>query len=424
MHYTKHILENGTRVILAPMENTQTVTVQIMVEAGSKHENKSNNGISHFLEHMMFKGTKKRPSYKVITELLDGTGGDSNAFTGKEETGYYVKVPAGKAKLALDLVSDIYLNSLFRQKDIDVERGVILQEKAMYQDLPQRYVWEIFEQLLYGDQPAGWDIVGTEKVIKSLKRKDFLDYWRKKYLPGSTVVVVAGKFKEDEILKQIKESFFQKSNQRKIGKKKVVQSQGRPQVKVHHKQTDQSHLVVGFRGPDMFSPDRYAESLLATVLGGGMSSRMFERVREKNGLAYYISAAAEQSTDTGYLVAFAGVEHQNLTKALKMTLDEFKKVAEKKVYQKELSKVKEQFKGKMLMHLESSDQVASFLGGQELHHKKVKVPAEILAEIEKVQLDDILKVARKIIQPKNLNLALIGPKIHQVDELQAILNKF
>ncbi len=424
MNYQKHILKNGTRVILAPMKNTQTVTVQVMVEAGSKYENKSNNGISHFLEHMMFKGTKKRPDYKIITELLDGTGGVSNAFTGKEETGYYIKVPAGKAELALDIVSDIYLNSLLRQKDIDVERGVILQEKAMYQDLPQRQVWEVFEQLLYGDQPAGWEIIGTKKVIEGVKRADFLDYWKKHYLPSSTVVVVAGNFDEDKILQLIEKTFSAKSQLKKKNKPKVKEGQRKPKLKLVAKETDQTHLVVGFRSFDMFSPDRYAESLLATALGKGMSSRMSDRIRERHGLAYYISTMADKTTDTGYLVSYAGVENKNLKKALTLILEEFKKVAERKLYQKELVKIKEQVRGGLLMGLESSNQVASFLGSQELHRKEITLPEELLAQFDAIGLDEILKVAQKIIRSEQLNLALIGPAFHQADELNKILDNF
>jgi predicted Zn-dependent peptidase len=423
MNYTKHILENGLRAVFVPMKDTQTVTVMILVEAGSKYENKKNNGISHFLEHMMFKGTKKRPSSKIITEQLDGVGGDYNAFTGKEQTGYYVKVAAQHFNMALDVVSDLYLNPLLDEKEIEKERGVILQEAAMYRDTPVRYVWDVFEQLLYGDQPAGWDIIGTKKNIKSVKRKDFSDYLSKMYLPQSTVVVVAGNFDEKKALAEIKRIFGKKlSKKERIGKLKTRQSQTRPQLRIHFKKTDQTHLILGVRSCNMFSHDRYATSLLGTVLGGGMSSRMFHNIREKYGLTYYIDAASEQTTDSGYFFARAGVEHKNLKKTIQLILKEFEKVKNKQIPPRELSKAKEYIKGTTLMSLESSSAVASFFGDQELFERKVKKMEDIFKKVDAVTANDLLAVSRKIFSVKGLNLALIGP--HQSEKELYKLLKF
>ncbi|MFW5884719.1 MAG: M16 family metallopeptidase [Patescibacteria group bacterium] len=415
MNFKKETLKNGARVVLIPMKDTQTVTVQVLVEAGSKYENKQNNGISHFLEHMMFKGTQKRPNAQIISEELDSVGGTYNAFTGKEQTGYWVKVPKKHTDMALDVVSDMYLNSLLKQEEIDKERGVILQEKSMYQDTPMRYVWDVFEELLYGDQPAGWDIVGSEENIKKLNRQDFVSYLKNFYIPQSTVVVIAGNFNEQSILSKVEEYFNkQEGGESKEKKKKTVEKQTAPGLKIHYKETDQTHLLLGVRAANMFDPDRYAAVLLGTILGGGMSSRMFSEIREKRGLTYYIQCAADQATDTGYLFTGAGVEHKNLIPAVELILKELKKTAQELIPEKEIIKAKEYIKGKTLMSLESSSAVASFFGDQELFKKKPQKPEDLFKKIDAVTAEYMLKTAQNIIKNEKLNLAVIGP--HKKEE--------
>lgn len=409
MNYTKKILKNGTRVILAPNKGTETVTVQILVEAGSKYENLENNGISHFLEHMMFKGTKKRPTAKIIAEELDGVGGECNAFTSKEETGYWVKVPKKHFEMALDLVSDIYLNSKFEQREIDKEKGVILQEMAMYKDMPMRYVWDLFENLFYGNQPAGWDIIGTTENINRFQRKDFIDYLNNFYIPQSTVITIAGNFNQKEALKKIKSTFEKIKEREKLEKLPTLHNQKKPQLKLQNKKTDQTHLILGVRSADMFDEKRYPTTLLATILGGGMSSRMFEELREKRGLTYYVSSGSDQYTDSGYFFASAGVEHKNLEKTIKLILKEFKKVIDKKIPEKEILKAKEYIKGTTAMSLESSSAIASFLGNQELFKKEIKSPQEIFKKIDAVTAEDLQKIALEIFKDENLNLTVIGP---------------
>lgn len=422
MKFSKHVLENGLRVVTIPMKNAQTVAVEILVEAGSKYENRRNNGISHFLEHMMFKGTKKRPSTKIITELFDSVGGEYNAFTGKEQTGYWVKVPSKHFEMALDVVSDLYLNPLLDQKEINTERGVILQEAAMYRDTPMRYVWDVFEELLYGDQPAGWNIIGTEQNIKEMNRKDFNDYRKRMYMPKSTVVSIAGNFNPDKALSLIESCFKSKdNNNRKATKKKVIQRQTKPALKIFQKDTDQTHLLLGFRGPHMFSADRHAAVLLGTVLGGGMSSRAFINIRERHGLTYYIDAGTDMATDAGYLFVAASVKHENLGKAIDLILKELNKLDQKSVSQKELAKAKEYLKGKTLMSLESTNMVTSFFGNQELFRKKIQSHTKLFEKIDKVTPTDILNVAKKIIKNNKLNLAVVGPHKDE-SALQSFLN--
>ena len=422
MHFTKHTLKNGFRVLSIPMRDTQTITALILVEAGSKYENKGNNGISHFLEHMMFKGTKKRPKTKIITEELDSIGGEYNAFTSKEQTGYWVKVASKYADTALDVVSDLYLNPLLEEKEIEKEKGVILQEAAMYRDTPMRYIWDVFEDLLYGDQPAGWDIIGTEPNIIKFGRKDFVDYLQNHYLPESTLIVVAGNFDEEKVLAQIEKQFGHiKVSAKKKGKLATIQKQTKPAVKIFYKETDQTHLLCGVRASSMFDADRHVAVVMGTVLGGGMSSRVFSNIREKYGLTYYIDAASEQMTDSGYLFARAGVKHENLEKTLKLIMAEFKKLKEKKVGKKELQKAKEYIKGKTLMSLESSSNVASFFGDQELFKREVKKPDEIFKKIDAVTSEDIQKLANKIFVNKGLNLSVIGPH-KEAEKLYKLLN--
>jgi predicted Zn-dependent peptidase len=408
--FEKYKLKNGVRVVLVPDSKAVAVLAQVLVETGSAYENKSNNGISHFLEHMVFKGTKRRPSTKIIAEEVDGIGGQMNAFTGQEETGYWIKMPSDYGELAIDLVADIYLNPLLEQKEINRERGVILQEMAMYEDLPMRKVEEEFEELLYGDQPTGWKIIGTKENIENMKRKDMKKYMEDKYLSKSTVVTVAGNFDIDKVKKQIEELFgLKKNNKRKLPKKKTIEKQSSPQIKLVTKSTDQTHLVLGFRSVDMYNKKKYALNLLSTILGGGMSSRMFLNIREREGLAYYIHTSSELGRDAGVFVIQAGVAKENLEKTVNLILKEIKKITNQKVLAKELRKAKERLKGNVKIGLETVQSKAGFFGNQELFYEKVESPEEILVKYEKITAEDIQKVAKEIFKNSKLNLAVIGP---------------
>ena len=411
MHFKKTILKNGLRVVTAPMKDTNTVTVLVLVGTGSRYETKTINGISHFLEHMFFKGTKKRPKTKDISGELDAVGGEYNAFTGKEQTAYFAKVDARHFDLALDVISDIYLNSKIEEKEIEKERGVILQEINMYEDTPMIQAGDIFEELLYGDQPAGWEIIGTKENIKNLKRPDFLKYLRENYTAPNTVVCVAGNIEEQKAIRKIGKIFAGMPKKANGKKPKVIEKQNAPRVKIKKKKTDQCHLVLGARAFDMFHPDRFALSVLANILGGTMSSRLFLSVRERLGLAYYINASYESYTDSGYLAVRAGVDtdRKKIEKTVKTIIGEIKKIRDKKVSPKELQKAKDNFRGKMALSLESSDDIAGYLAGQELAKKKIEIPDKILARVDKVSPDDIMRVAKEIFVNDKLNLAIIGP---------------
>jgi predicted Zn-dependent peptidase len=312
------------------------------------------------------------------------------------------------------VISDIFLNSKLEEKEIEKERGVILQEINMYEDTPMVLVGDVFENLLYGDQPAGWEIIGTKENIRSLKRADFLKHLRENYTAPNTVVCVAGNFGkigERGVIREIG-GIFLKMRNRKNGKKlPVVEKQTEPQVKIKHKKTDQCHLVLGARSVDMFHPDRHALALLANILGGTMSSRLFLSVRERLGLAYYVSASYENYSDSGYFAVRAGVDTnpQKIKKAIATILKEIRKMRETGASAKELKKAKENIRGKMALSLESSDDIAGFLVGQELAKKKIETPEHILSRIDKVTSADIMRVAKETFVNEKLNLAMIGP---------------
>ena len=409
MNYKKTNLKNGLRIITVPMAETQTVTVVVMVGVGSRYESEKEAGLSHFIEHMFFKGTQKRPTALSISEELDAIGGEFNAFTSKDSTGYYVKVDAKHINTALDVVSDMYLNSKIDEAEIKKERGTIVQELNMYEDMPMRNVGDVFENLLYPETSLGRDIVGYKKTIESFRRADFLKYMRRFYLANDTVICVAGKFDEQKIANQIKKYFQEMPDGKKPELKKIKEAQKTPAIKIKFKKTDQTQLILGVRAYDQYSEKRFALSLLAIILGGNMSSWLFIEVREKRGLAYYVRTNTESFEECGYLATQAGVEHKNLTLALETIMGEYKKIATEKITEKELQKAKDYIKGKMVMGMEASDEVAMFFVGQELSRREILRREEIFQRIDAVTTEDILAVAKEIFQNKKLNLAIIGP---------------
>ncbi len=407
--YKKVILRNGLRIVTVPMKNTKAVTVLVLVGTGSKYETKEINGISHFLEHMFFKGTKKRPNTLKIAETLDRVGGSYNAFTGKELTGFWAKVDFKHLDLALDLVADIFLNSKLEQKEIEKEKGVIVEEINMYLDTPALYIGDLWEKLLYKNQPAGWRVIGEKGNILKFNRKKVLHYLRNHYSALNTVICVAGNVKPDIIERKIKK-YFKDIRKRQIQPKiQVKEKQNKPETLVHFKETDQTHFCLGVRSYDLFHPQRYALAILATILGGNMSSRLFISVRVKKGLAYYIRTSFDSTTDTGYLVTQAGVEHKNVEQAVKLILREYKSFKNKSINKDELQKAKDYLKGTLSLSLESSDAQASFYAPQELLEQKILIPKEKILKIDEVSINDIKKVAKDIFKPEKLNLVIIGP---------------
>ncbi|MEK7519170.1 MAG: pitrilysin family protein [Patescibacteria group bacterium] len=421
--FQKITLKNGLRVISVPQKNAQSLTVLVLVGTGSKYETKETNGISHFLEHMYFKGTKKRPTYLEVAETLDKVGGIYNAFTGEDYTGYFAKVDALRLDLALDWVSDIFLNSKIPSSEIKKEKGVIIEEINMRQDHPSVFVQSLWTKLLYGDQPAGWDIAGTKESVSNISRQQLLDYMKNQYVAKNTVICVAGKVQTPQLIKKIKRHFSKIRTLKSINKPKVIEQQSRPQCLLKERKTDQAHLCLGVRAFNLFHPEKYVQEVLAIILGGMMSSRLFVQVREKLGMAYYISATVAADPDTGFLVTQAGIDNSKVELGISAILREYKKISQEKVSQNELKKAKDYIKGKTSLLLEPSDARALFFASQELLEGEILTPEEIFHKIDKISPSDILKVARTIFQPSKLNLALIGPSKNTV-RLQEILNKF
>lgn len=410
MNYSLHTLENGLRVVLVPIPEVESATTLVLVGAGSRYENKKNSGISHFLEHMAFKGTKNRPTAREISSIIDGIGAESNAFTGKEITGYYIKSSSQHVDLALDILSDMLTNLLLDPSEIDRERGVILEEINLYEDTPSRKIGDVFEDLLYGDTPMGWDISGDKAVIKTVTREDFVNYMNSLYSSDNIVVVVAGKFDTDKVVQEIKDKFGKLAAFPTKTFEKVSADQKGPQALLKYKKTEQSHFALGVRTVGIENDkESYVLNVLASVLGGGMSSRLFHEVREKRGLAYYVRAYSENYKGVGYIAAFAGVDKNRIDEAIKVVRDELLKIGnDGELTQEELKKAKEYMKGHFILDLEDTRSVASHYSTDLILKGKMENPDEVIKQIDSVTLEEVVFAARKYLLPENMNLAIIG----------------
>ena len=420
MKYQKHTLKNGLRILLAPMQETGTATVIVMTGVGSRYESRAENGLAHFLEHMFFKGTTKRPTALDISKELDAIGAEYNAYTGKDRTAYYAKVEAHHWETALDVVSDLFLNATIDQEEIDRERGPVMQELNMYEDMPMRHIGDLWELHLYGDHPLGWEIIGPKENLKRFMRKDFIKYLNRGYVAENVVIGVAGKIDPKKVKKEIEKHFALIRTGKKPVFKKALDKQSKPAVFVQSKKTDQTQLIVGVRAYDMNHKDRYVLAVLSIILGGGMSSRLFMAVRERRGLAYSVHTMTESFHDAGYLATQAGVEHENLEKTIKVILAEYRQIATEKVEAAELSKAKEYIKGKMAMGLEGSDDVVEYLVSQETIRGTISLPKDKAKAIDSVTAEDVLRVAKDIFVNEKLNLAVIAPKVSK-EKLEKML---
>lgn len=408
MKFKKTTLKSGLRVITVPMPDNPAVTVLVMVEAGSKYETKQNNGISHFLEHMVFKGTPKRPKAIEISRELDGLGAHYNAFTSHEFTGYWAKAEAGHLGKILDVVSDMYQNPLFDGKEIEKEKGVIIEEIRMYRDLPQRHVHDVLSEILHGDQPAGWNVAGTEENVRSFGREDFLKYRAAHYVASATTVVVAGSFDGQKIKKQIERAFAGVAIADKEGKLAIRESQAGPAIKASFKETDQTHLVIALRTFSLFDARIPAMNVLSTILGYGMSSRLFSKMRDELGICYYINASHDAYTDHGDLAISAGVDNARVEEGIKGILGECKRLKDELVSDAEMKKSKDYIAGTTMLELETSDARAEFGGYQEVLKRKIESPEDLIKKINAVSAADVRKLAREIFVDKGLNMAVVG----------------
>jgi len=405
----RKVLDNGMRIVVVPMPGSPTVTTVAFVEAGSRYETKEINGISHFLEHMFFKGTKKRKKSIEISGELDALGAVSNAFTWYEYTGYYAKARARYFQKITDVISDMFLNSQFPKEEIEKERGVIMAEIDMYEDLPQMSVEELLDVLMYGDQPAGWSVLGPKENIKKITQEDFFDYRAKNYVSKKTAVVVAGDVKPQDVFDEIELKFKDISTEKGLTKSKVKEDQKSKAVAVKYKNTDQTHMVVGFRTFGVNNKNNIKIKVLADVFGGSMSSRLFQSLREELGVAYYTRSSNQAFTDTGVFGISAGVDPKRIEEVLTAISKEIKDIKTNLVTEKELNKSKEHIIGSLSMGLESSDKVAMWIGNMEMTHQELITPEMLIKEIKKVTAKDVQKMAQTIFQEKGMNLAIVGP---------------
>lgn len=409
MKYKKTILPNGLRIMTVPMKESQTAIMMVMVEAGSEYEDKKINGLSHFLEHMCFKGTTNRTG-KQINDEIDALGAVNNAFTGETYTGYYAKARYTKIDKIIDVISDMYINPTFPEKDINIERGVILEEINMYADMHPTQAGILYNKVLFGDQPAGRDILGPKENIKNFTRDDFVKYYKTHYIPQKTVVIVAGNIDEKKIIKDVKERFCDLKKSKVVKKNRTTSLQKTPQIEIADKKIDQTHLLVGFRSFPLGDKRNAALRVAKVILGGGMSSRLFQKMRDELGMCYYVRAENYPSVDHGNFYVRTGVGNSRAVEAVEVIIDEFKKLRDEEISSSEIKKAKDMVLGSMATGLETSDAWAEFYGFQELFHEDIEKPSDVERKIRSITEKDIKRVLKQVIKNDGLNLAIVGPQ--------------
>lgn len=406
--YTKKKLKNGVTMITVPVEGTEAFTVLALFPVGSRYETIKQSGMSHFIEHMMFKGTTRRPNTIDISKALDRVGAEYNAYTSRDYTGYYIKIDSSKMEMALDLLSDMLWESKLDEKELEREKGVIVEEINMYRDNPTMYVEQLFEELMYENHPLGRDIAGTEEIVRSFSQKDMAKYYKEFYQPKNLVLVLAGKI--DKKINAAK--YFGKVNA-KVTPRKYLSAKNKHKhptdIKIRFKETDQVHVALGFPAYSHDDERTFATTILNIILGGTMSSRLFTEVRERRGLAYMIRSGLNHYQDVGNLVIQAGLDKKRLTEAWEVIMAEIEKIKKVGVTEDELSMAKENIAGRIVLSLEESSAQAEWYGKQALLMKKVMTPAERLKRYNAVTLADIKKVANNIFNMKDLKVAIIGP---------------
>jgi len=411
--YKKTKLKNNFPLILVPQKDSKSLTLLVIYKVGSRYENiKIHHGVSHFIEHLMFKGTKKRPTTLDISKELDGIGAEFNAYTSKDHTGYYIKASADKLEIACDILSDMLGNSLFKPDEIGREKGVIIEEIKMYEDQPIYYAEMLFESLVYKGSVLGEDIAGTEQSIKKMTRKNIIDYFNSYYEPNNGVIIVAGKINKNSInvlskyFTQIKKPAKQPFKQEFI---KFSSTQKEPRILLHYKNTKQVHLALGFPAYSYSHPDLYALQVLSIILGGNMSSRLFINVRERQGLCYYIKSQADIYEDTGNLMIRSGLDINKINQAITIIMGELRKIRDKGITNEEIKKAKDFLKGRLILQLEESHYLADFYGRQHILTNKILTPEQKIKKIFAVTNPQLKKVAKDIIKIDKLNLAMISP---------------
>jgi predicted Zn-dependent peptidase len=409
MKYSKTTLPNGVRVIVVPAHDNPSTTVVVACETGSNYESKRENGLSHFLEHVLFKGTPTRPSAFSVTSELDMVGAESNAATTPEVTLYHAKAQKRHWKKLLEVVSDIYLNPVFPAAELEKERGVIIQEIQMLKDLPNHQVWDVLSKLLYGDTPAGRAVIGLKENVERFKRQDFLAYHRKHYVSSKTLVVVAGDVSDKEVLGEVKKIFGAMPKVEGVKRGPVKWKQKTPGLAIEKKKSDQTHMIMSFRAYDTKDKRALITSIVMGILGAGSSSRLFQRLRDEMGACYYVYTHNDVSIDHGFASIAAGVDQKRVVEVTKALIDECKRLTYEKVTEKELQKVKDYKVSHLYMGLETTDAIASYYLSEEVVHGTARNPEELEKEVRRITAEEVMEVAKDLFKDENLNLAIVGP---------------
>jgi predicted Zn-dependent peptidase len=402
-------LKNGVRVLTIPMPGVESVTALILCKTGSRNETPNQSGISHVLEHMVFKGTKKYPSPMHIAEAVDSIGAEQNAFTSKEYTGYYITSAAKHLPLTLDIQAEMLTKPLLPQDDLNREREVIVEEINMYEDHPMERAMEEFENLMYQGSSMGRLIIGTKETVRATTSADLRKYMGEWYYGGNILVVIAGKIEDEGSVKALVEKQLGAMKSGPIAGYTSVATYGPVEARHHKKKTEQAHFLIGVPGLSMSDPRRYALSLAQVVLGGGMSSRLFNEIREKRGLAYYVKADLDSAYDAGYFSVRAGVKLEKLSEAMQVVKDEMLKLS-KTITEKEIAKAKEYLLGRMPLSLEDSMGVAQFFGTRALMLDEIRQPEEVQQKIQKTTIEEVKAVLDELVSEDTLRSVVVGPQ--------------
>jgi predicted Zn-dependent peptidase len=418
--FNKTVLDNGVRVITSCARDKQSFSLGIWLNVGSRFESPQIWGISHFLEHLVFKGTKKY-TCQQIKESIEGVGGSFNGFTSEEATCYLVKIPAPYLDMAVDILSDMVINPTVPAKEVEKERTVILEEIKMYKDLPQSYVHELLDQLLWPDQPLGMSVLGTNETVSKINRDKLLAYKNDHYTPENIVISAAGRMNHKQLVKKIKFKFGGLKKKKLNTAGPAVQSQKRPGITLSDKNTEQTHLALGFHGLKRDHPLKYSLGLLNIILGANSSSRLFNEIREKRGLAYEIGTNLKRLKDTGAFIVHAGVDNNKVTDTIALILAQLQKTKDSLVEKDEFNRAKEFYIGQLMLSLEDTMDQMLWIGESTLSLNRTFSVKDVIKEIRRVKRDDLRFVSRLIFKQENINLSAIGPVKNKEKQIQSLL---
>jgi predicted Zn-dependent peptidase len=408
--YEKTVLANGVRVVTGPMSGVRSASLIFYYGVGSRYEQGPIAGVSHFLEHMLFKGTERRPDPMMVSQELEGVGGILNAATGRESTNYWCKVPSTHFKLAYDVLADILRNSMIDQTELDKERSVIVEEIRSIEDSPEDLVHDVIDEVVWGDDPVGRNIAGTEETVGTISREAMVDYWRRNYRPERLVVAAGGDVRHEEVV-ALTERYFGDLRPDLPGDEYVpaAVTQDEPRIRIVERDTEQAHLCVAMPALPYSTERRYVQGTIEAILSSGMSSRLFQEIREKRGLVYSVYGYFRPYEDVGQGVIYAGTDLERVEETIGAIVEELRKLRDEGVPEEELRRTKDLRQGRLLMGLEDSKSVASWVGSQELTYGDIRTPEEVMAKIEAVTAAEVKELADELFQTGRLNLAVIGP---------------